>query len=217
MKPQNRDLVIASVALTLVALSRVSITHIVAGNGSYFGLCNIIMPALALVGGITSSVLMTIFLAVKFSSGHLLVTKGLPTLVMMYSAQAHKSSNITLLLNIILPLCMAAAFVLHPVGGSAAVYTLFWLIPICCEIAQRMGIQSVFQRLLGATFLAHAVGSVIWLYVMPTTPATWINLLAVVPAERLVFASGATLVILFCAAIKALVVKNMVMVAQDNN
>ena len=201
MKLETRNIVISAVALAIVGCSGFSIAHIASGSSSYFGLCNIIMPALASLGGIGGSLLMTLFLALKLGSGKLLITKGLPTLAALYSAQAEKPSFSTLLLNVVLPISMAAAFIVHPVGGAAWVYTLFWVIPVGCEIARHCGAQSLFTRLLAATFIAHAVGSVIWLYTVPTSAATWLGLLAVVPAERLVFASGATLV---AFALKAL-------------
>ena len=207
MKPETRDIVIAAVARARVGCCGFSIAHIATGKGSYFGLCNIIMPALASLGGIAASVLMTLFLALKYCSGSLLITKGLPTLAAVYSAQGGKPSYITLLLNVIVPIGIAAAFIAHPVGGAAWTYTLFWLIPVSCEIVRRYGMHSLFTRLLAATFVAHAVGSVIWLYSMPTTPATWLGLLAIVPAERLIFASGATLAASLFTAIKQLMIK----------
>jgi hypothetical protein len=207
MKPERRDIVIAAVALAIVGCCGFSISPIAQGKGSYFGLCNIIMPALVSLGGIAASVLMTLFFALKYCSGHLLITKGLPTLAAVYSAQAVKPSYVTLLLNIILPIGIATAFIMHPIGGVAWTYSLFWLIPISCEIIRRCGMHSLFIRLLAATFVAHGVGSVIWLYSTPTTPATWLTLLSVVPAERLIFASGASLAALLFTTVKHLVIK----------
>ena len=45
--------------------------------------------------------------------------------------------------------------------------------------------------MLGSTFTAHAVGSVIWLYAgLVPNPETWLALIPVVVLERILFASG---------------------------
>ncbi|MEM4348638.1 MAG: hypothetical protein QXN37_03655 [Candidatus Anstonellaceae archaeon] len=84
------------------------------------------------------------------------------------------------------PLLCMAAFVLHPVGSQAWVYSLYWLIPLIALILP----ENLFARSLGATFTAHSIGSVIWLYSFPSTPEFWIALIPVVAFERLLFASG---------------------------
>ena len=83
-------------------------------------------------------------------------------------------------------LCMAL-FIIHPVGKHAAIYALFWIIPIAISFSKS---NSLFARSLGSTFTAHAVGSVIWLYTIPMTCDQWLMLLPVVIVERLLFASG---------------------------
>lgn len=79
-----------------------------------------------------------------------------------------------------------ALFMLHPVGAQAWVYSLFWLIPL---IASFFG-SNLVARSLGATFTAHAIGSIIWLYTIPSTPEYWLALIPVVVFERAVFAAG---------------------------
>ena len=82
-------------------------------------------------------------------------------------------------------LCMAA-FIAHPVGGQAWIYSLYWLVP---AIALALP-EHLFLRSLGSTFTAHSIGSVVWLYAFPSTPAFWLALIPVVAFERLMFASG---------------------------
>lgn len=79
------------------------------------------------------------------------------------------------------------AFIVHPVGGAAWAYSLYWLIPVALYMIRK---ESLFLTALGSTFTAHAVGSVIWIYANPMTPQTWLALIPVVFIERLVFASG---------------------------
>ena len=81
--------------------------------------------------------------------------------------------------------CMAA-FIAHPVGAQAWVYSLYWLVP---AIALALP-EHLFLRSLGSTFTAHSIGSVVWLYAFPSTPAFWLALIPVVAFERLLFASG---------------------------
>jgi hypothetical protein len=82
-----------------------------------------------------------------------------------------------------------ALFIIHPVGLLASAYSLYWLIPVGCYFIAR---TSIFSAALASTFIAHAVGSVMWLYLQPTTAQYWLTLIPVVAAERLIFASAAT-------------------------
>ncbi|MFH1447660.1 MAG: hypothetical protein ABIG39_02245 [Candidatus Micrarchaeota archaeon] len=92
------------------------------------------------------------------------------------------------LLGIGLPLLCMAAFMFHPIGGQAWLYSLYWLIPVAAAYLP----NRLFLRSLGATFTAHAIGSTLWLYTFETTPAFWMMLIPIVAFERLMFASGIT-------------------------
>lgn len=85
-----------------------------------------------------------------------------------------------------IPLLCAMLFIVHPVGGQAWVYTLYWLIPPAALLLS----SNLFLRSLGATFTAHSIGSVIWLYAFPSTPAFWLALIPIVAVERILFAIG---------------------------
>ncbi|MFH1780156.1 MAG: hypothetical protein ABH803_03360 [Candidatus Micrarchaeota archaeon] len=86
----------------------------------------------------------------------------------------------------IIPLAAIALFWLHPTGSQAWAYALFWTIPLIAFFFK----ENLFAKSLGATFTAHAVGSVIWLYTLQTTPEFWLALVPIVVYERLLFASG---------------------------
>ncbi len=91
--------------------------------------------------------------------------------------------------NWFVPLLAIAAFLLHPVGGQAWYYSLYWLIPVVAALLP----ENLFLRSLGATFTAHAVGGVIWLYTFApelNTPAYWTALIPIVAYERFLFAAG---------------------------
>lgn len=83
------------------------------------------------------------------------------------------------------------AFMAHPVGAQAWVYSVYWLIPVLLYVIRK---KSLFLEALGSTFIAHAVGSVIWIYADPITPHAWLALIPVVFIERLIFASGIVVV-----------------------
>lgn len=82
-------------------------------------------------------------------------------------------------------LCMAL-FIAHPIGYSAMPYSFYWFIPMILSFVRPV----LFVRALGSTFIAHAVGSVIWIYTVPMTAASWYALLPIVPVERITFALG---------------------------
>ena len=88
----------------------------------------------------------------------------------------------------LVPLAAIVLFVLHPIGGQAWPYAVaFWSIPILFKLFAR---ESILAKSLGATLTAHSVGSVVWLYLVPTTPGFWLALFPVTAFERLLFAAG---------------------------
>lgn len=91
------------------------------------------------------------------------------------------------IIHCFLPILCMILFILHPVGGNAFVYSFFWFIPITLYFFPQ---RSFFWTALGSTFVAHAVGSVIWLYTVPMTAAMWLGLIPIVAVERLLFASA---------------------------
>jgi len=89
-------------------------------------------------------------------------------------------------LSVLAPLVCIALFLLHPVGAAAWPFALFWLIPVAAFAFP----QNLLLRSYGATFSAHAVGGVLWLYTIPTDAAYWLALMPIVVVERTVFAAG---------------------------
>lgn len=99
-----------------------------------------------------------------------------------FGLYAKKKFNFTA----VIPLIAMALFILHPVGQQAWYYSLYWLIPV---IATGFS-KRLFFRSLGATFTAHSIGSVAFLYSIPTTPELWLMLIPIVAVERILFALG---------------------------
>jgi len=130
-------------------------------------------------------------------SGNALITAGIPTLVatMAWNSCSTKSSYfLRFLFFVVIPLAAILAFCLHPIGSNAWAYSLYWLIPILIYGLERIN-QSIplFFTALQITFIAHAIGSVLWIYQIQTTAPFWQNLVSIVPIERFVFALFSTL------------------------
>lgn len=89
------------------------------------------------------------------------------------------------LCKFLIPLVCITLFIIHPVGSTSAYYTVYWLLPICLSI---FSTRSIFLQSLAATLTTHAIGTVIWLYTHPTSPAAWNSLFQIVWMERLTFA-----------------------------
>lgn len=89
--------------------------------------------------------------------------------------------------SVLIPLVCMALFCMHTVGGQVFYYSLYWLIPVALYAAP---VDSLLSRSLQASFVAHAVGSVVWLYTKPIAPALWTALMPVVPVERILLALG---------------------------
>ncbi|MDZ7798351.1 MAG: hypothetical protein U5L76_01905 [Patescibacteria group bacterium] len=88
--------------------------------------------------------------------------------------------------NALIPLICMILFIVHPQGRGAWFYALYWLIPVVSIFKK----QRLLANALGATFTAHAIGSVIFLYAFNLPSAVWISLIPIVAIERGLFALG---------------------------
>ena len=89
--------------------------------------------------------------------------------------------------RLFLTLMWILLFIIHPIGNDAALYSLYWLIPALLYFVPK---KSLYLDALGSTFVAHAVGSVIWLYTIPMTATMWLSLIPVVACERFLITCG---------------------------
>ena len=110
------------------------------------------------------------------------LTAGIPTLLatMSWDASGERGAA-NWGMHVVFPLLAMALFVLSPNGGEAWLYALYWLIPIACAC----GRPNMFGRALQSTFVAHAAGSVMWVYLTPLSSVQWLALIPVVALERL--------------------------------
>lgn len=120
---------------------------------------------------------------------HLPITMGLPTYfaTLSWSASSQKAK---VALHVLLPLSCMLLFCLAAEKGSWP-YALYWLIPVFLHFFPRAVICSALQ----STFVAHAVGSVMWVLFVPMASSAWIGLIPVVAIERLAMASMGALIV----------------------
>ena len=163
------------------------ISFIVGSQLAHFSAVSIVTPLIGLFSGITGCL---VLLVIKMMLGlyynplyslHILAFCVPGFCASLYLASSHS------MVRLILPIACMILFIVHPVGYVAFAYSLYWLIPVALYFVRK---KSLFLQALGSTFVAHAVGSVIWLYTVPMTPALWIGLIPIVIVERLLFASG---------------------------
>lgn len=121
------------------------------------------------------------------------VTLGVPTFFATLSWNASKKKNraMDFLLHVILPFACMTVFCLSPVGSKAWLYSIYWWIPIVLFFFP----FGLVGRALKSTFLAHAIGSVIWMYISPMTHESWMLLIPIVAFERLLSASWSLIMI----------------------
>lgn len=85
-----------------------------------------------------------------------------------------------------IPTAAMFVFLAHPNGREVPYYTLFWVIP---AVAYRFR-KNLLMRSLGATFTAHSVGGMMWIWAFNLPASVWQSLIPVVIAERALFAVG---------------------------
>ncbi len=126
------------------------------------------------------------------------ITFGIPTIIATTCwIVEYKTTKIAkaakIFFNVFLPIACIIAFAAHPVGSHAIAYALYWLIPpVLMAINSQNTFLQLLNRALRITFITHALGSIFWLYVLPTTPIYWLALIPVVAIERLCFAGITT-------------------------
>ncbi len=168
-----------SYAVLLRLLGKVSLFRF-AGS---FGLSAALAPVIGFFSSATSCLsfyALRTGISLATSSHCVSFTYYLPTL-----AGSLALSSQSRLIEALIPALCIATFILHPIGASSWLYSLYWLIPIGISILPK---KSIFLRSLSSTFITHAVGSVLYLYTHPTTSLYWHILLPQVWLERLAYA-----------------------------
>ncbi len=201
MDHHNRDFFIAVITLGIITSGSWLLSPLHGANTGHLSIINILLPSCAAISQTLGGIVFTCFFIVRFFTQKILITKGLPTLAACLAVGTKHSKTFFVGLMIALPLCLMGAFIYHPVGNVAWTYSLYWFIPVAYGVFFLSNFRSLFFHMLATTFIAHAVGSVIWIYSIPSIPTLWLGLIPLVAVERLVFASGITLCIIFLKAL----------------
>jgi hypothetical protein len=155
-----------------------------------FSLMTLLPATVAFLSIPLAMLLLVSVLIFKFGIKVYAITFGLPTLLSMFcwwlpgrSTMLAKASKI--LLFVVLPLTCLALFVFNQHANGAWVYSCYWLIPVAIYFApQNNSVLNLFGTAIASSFIAHAIGVILWMYAMPTTPEFWIALIPVVAVER---------------------------------
>jgi hypothetical protein len=105
---------------------------------------------------------------------------------------------------IFLPLICILLFTFHPIGRKVWFYSFFWLIPILISLFKenldkilKIPIFKIYSYSLGTAFTDHAVGSVIYLYLLKIPANFWVQAIPYTILERLLIAGGISFFYLF--------------------
>ena len=150
---------------------------------SYFSWSSIVAPVASYHFGILS-VFSIIFCKSLLSPQRFLLFFALKRLPLIVSSWAFSSKN--WITSLFVPAVCMLLFMVHPVGGQAFYYSFYWLIPMILYFVP----TSIASRSLSSTFIAHAIGSVVWLYFKGLGVEVWQLLMPIVIVERLLMATG---------------------------
>ena len=204
MDKKNKKVFIALFGLGVISSLGIQLSFIWGSQQGSFSLASMMLPLAGMPLSMGGSVTFVgAFFAAKWMIGFMPLTFGLPTACSaanwsLYTHKKHslKTTVVKLLFNVVLPAVCMILFVMHPIGGKAFMYSWYWLIPIAAYVAQLFFGTSFFLVALSSAFIAHAVGSVMWLYTLNMPAERWIALIPIVAIERLVFTLGSFLVYL---------------------
>jgi hypothetical protein len=208
---RNKLIIISLFALFGTIALQIPFSFII-GSATKFTLFDFFAPStgafLGTVPGIVSVFLIQIlnfFIHGKSAFDTASVIRLFPTLFAVLYFSKKRS------ISIIIPALCMFAFIVNPIGRLSWQYSLFWLIPIAAHFfptSPRLRGASLYIRSLGATFTAHAVGSVLWIWAFGLTPQIWLSLIPQVITERVLFAGGISVFYLTANNFMSLLSKN---------
>ena len=174
-------------AFLIKIFSFFKVSFIVGSQMAWFSAISMIAPLSgAFLGIFGSSLVLLIRFVIHYIAFKTISLSFLAFCIPGYFAALYWATQSSCI-RVFIPFLCILLFILHPIGSQAFVYSFYWLIPIGLFCIAR---KSLFLESLGSTFIAHAVGSVIWLYAVPSTVNMWLGLIPIVAIERLLFAIG---------------------------
>ena len=189
----NKTLV--SLALWLVALLASCYIPLASLSGSFHQLLSGINFVLPVAGGLFGLGMVCSLVSSLWLFKTVFLTKaltfGIPSACAMLSWAAntqtyHATKVLNFTVNVLLPATCMAIFMLHPASSAAWPYALYWLIPIAIWAANHTNNHAKHSLLLAlqSTFIAHAIGSTMWIFLVPMTTSQWLALIPIVAVER---------------------------------
>ncbi|MBI5037991.1 MAG: hypothetical protein HZC01_04815 [Candidatus Kerfeldbacteria bacterium] len=164
------------------------VSQIIATGNQHFTLFDLTAPTLgAFIGsGWGAATVIIVKLVHAFSTNQALDTITIIRLFPLAMAALYFGARRSKFIIALIPLICMALFIMHPEGRQAWYYALYWLIPVVAIFAKR----SLVLNSLGATFTAHAIGGVTFLYALNLSAEVWIALIPIVFIERMIFTAG---------------------------
>lgn len=188
---KNIKFLISSLFTTLGVhfLSSLKYSFIVGSRHAFFSVASIAVPLTGVFGGVRLIAATYLLRAL----GTYVATGIIPIVFLVYHIPSFFASwywcSSRRGLKAALPIVLMIAFVVHPLGPQVWPYATYWIIPFVIAVA---GVSTPFFKAIGSSFIAHAVGSVLWIYTVPLEPAVWLGLIPVVAVERFIIAVGMT-------------------------
>jgi len=199
---RNKWIKIIGCSVFILFIARLKISLIWGSGNLFFSGASMIAPLFGAffgIGGLGAILLLKKVSASALFSTPFFAFTGLPLLfeAMCWSVDYRYSQRTfaRFFLNFLLPLGAFLLFIFHPSVGYGFWFGLYWTIPMGIYLAETAGLVSVsvVTTAIRSTFIAHAVGSVLWCYTVPMTPGQWLALVPLVAIERFVFAGSMVL------------------------
>jgi len=187
-------------AFLFLALTKIKIWSIL-GTKSKFSLSVFFGPTLAKIFGIkigTEIIILTYLIGLVLGLYKIKALKDIFTFFPIifagiYFSKIFKGEKKL----VIIPSTCILFFILHPIGREVWFYSGFWLIPILISLFKekldkilKIPIFKIYGYSLGSAFCDHALGSVIYLYLLKIPSHFWVQAIPLTVLERLVIAAG---------------------------
>ncbi len=188
LTPKGIGILLGFILLVAVA-DNINFSRLYGANNQFFTVFQFFGPAIGgfLGAGLSAVVVLSAeAFSFVFNGKELNLLNILRLAPMLFAASYFALYQNKAKISVLAPIACMGLFLIHPIGAQAWQYSLFWLIPAIAFLLP----QNLLLRSYGATFSAHAIGGIIWIYSIPSTPEFWMALIPVVIFERTVFALG---------------------------
>lgn len=177
-------------------IAAIPFNFIIGSKFAWFSCASMIMPAF---GYHYSLVYVIFYIFTKSLCSSKIIFLCLHKTPLLFATMTLLQRHVVLYVG--LPVSAMILFVLHPIGLQAWWYAGYWFIPMLIYFFVQ---DSIYSRACAASFVAHAIGSIIWLYQGCIPAEVWMALIPVVAIERLLIAAGMVSSIMLLQVIKNL-------------